>query len=374
MANSRHQTTTTVWSTPQTEAQKNYFSRMGGFRRLLTVGITIFIALCIALDLAGAISLSEATIGRVTDNVFILKGIPFILLNALHIIGRKALETHLYYKWDTDPQTNLSLAYAIVPYAAILVLGIFGSQQYFSGFVTPVEEKDKSSIDSRVAGLKEAAKSDYNAAINAANAAFDASKKAANASANADIASQNKRRKKTAGDIAVINKEIRKINAEKDAKIAKAEEVKAADIAAAAAAQKMAFDAANNEHQSGISAANSHNEKELSRFDSEKAKANSFSYYINIIVLLLTIMLIRQKVYIDTKSGIFPIRQYTELDAHGGVLAQAQSVFSDIFSLNMLNMLSAIHRAGVPKEVKTFDGKVVFTQEGKTKDEEKGAF
>lgn len=371
-----HQTTTTIWSKPTTEKEIQYFSRMAGFRRLMVWAINVLIVLCMFLDFAGVLSLSKSTIGLVTDNQIILYGIPILLLIVLHAIARKALETYLYYKWDKDPETNISPAYFIVTYLAILLMGLFGSINLFTGFVKPVSEKDKGLIDTRVKGLKDEAKSDYDAAINAANAAFDSAKKAANSTANAAIAAQNKRRQKTPGDRAVVAKAIKNINAEKDAAIAKAESEKAAAISEASSAQNAAFEVANNEHTAGIKETDTHNQNEKNRYSSEEKKAHGFAYLINVLVLLITIMMIRQKVKIDALSGIFPIRSYTDLDAHGGVLAQAATVFTDIFNLQALNLLSNIHRAGVPKQVNTFDGQILFKQTGKEsgKDEEKGAF
>ena len=359
-----HQTTTTVWSQPTSTAQKNYFSRMAGFRRTLTWVTVIFIGICIALDLSGAFALSAETIGRVTGIEWIIKGVPIALLTGLHIVAKKALETHFYYKWDTDPQTNLHPAFFVLPYAVIVGIGIYGSVTLFKGFVAPVTAKDNTAADMRMSQLKNAADAEYDRSKASLEETYTTKVNAANREANAAIASQQKHRQKTAGDRAVIAREIRKIEAARGEQLAKAENYKAQQLEVYENGRRTAQEKADQDHQYETTGIKQHNEKESTRFESETASSKRFAYIINLVFLILTIMLIIQKVRIDTKSGIFPIRQYTELDAHGGWISQAQTVFSDIFNLRMTQMLSAIHKVGAPKEVKTYDGSVLFKREG----------
>ena len=359
-----HQTTTTVWSQPQTAEQKNYFSRMAGFRRTLTWVTLIFIGICIALDLSGAFALSAETIGRVISNEWIIKGVPVALLAGLHIVAKKALETHFYYKWDNDPQTNLHPAFFVLPYLVIVAIGIFGSITLFQGFVAPVQAKDNTAADQRLAERKSGADNAYNASKTSLEETYKSKVNAANSSANAAIAAQNKRRQKTAADRAVVAREIRKIEAKRQENLAAAEAYKAQQLEAYETTRNSAYAKADEDHQYETTGIKTHNEKETNRFEAETADSKRFAYAINFVFLILTIMLIVQKVRIDTKSGIFPIRQYTELDAHGGWISQAQTVFSDIFNLRMTQMLSAIHKVGAPKEVRTYNGQVLFKREG----------
>ena len=359
-----HQTTTTVWSQPATTEQKNYFSRMAGFRRTLTWVTVIFIGICIALDLSGAFALSAETIGRVTAVEWIVKGVPIALLTGLHIVAKKALETHFYYKWDADPQTNLHPVFFVLPYTVIIGIGIYGSITLFKGFVAPVAAQNSTTADTRLSSRKSSADNTYDNSKKSLEETYKSKINAANQAANAAVAAQQKRRQQTPADRAVIAREIRKIEVGRQEKLAAAEVYKADGLQKHEAARNDAYAQADEDHHYETTGIKQHNEKENTRFEAETADSKKFAYAINLVFLILTIMLIIQKVRIDTKSGIFPIRQYTELDAHGGWISQAQTVFSDIFNLRMTQMLSAIHKVGAPKEVKTYDGSVLFKREG----------
>ena len=138
---------TTVWTQPQTDDQRRYYSKHAAEKRVFGWITTL-------LQTAhGAIAFAAWT----AIYLWVFKNIPFMLptapflaggtLVALHILFRTTWQTYWYDKLDNDPNTDSPVWVPLAIIVLLLGAEVQGASKYLEAQVAPVAEKTTEQTD-----------------------------------------------------------------------------------------------------------------------------------------------------------------------------------------------------------------------------------
>ena len=138
---------TTVWTQPQTDEQRRYYSKHAAEKRVFGWITTL-------LQTAhGAIAFAAWT----AIYLWVFKNIPFMLptapflaggtLVALHILFRTTWQTYWYDKLDDDPNTDSPVWVPLAIIVLLLGAEVQGASKYLEAQVAPVAEKTTEQTD-----------------------------------------------------------------------------------------------------------------------------------------------------------------------------------------------------------------------------------
>lgn len=88
----------------------------------------------------------------------------------------------------------------------------------------------------------------------------------------------------------------------------------------------------------------SNNTKTDTEYQLKMKMANGLSGLFSIVCFAIFLWCGYKKVYIKAKSGIFPVREFTDMDTYGGNLEKSKLVLSDIFNRYIHHRLFRMHR------------------------------
>lgn len=351
---------TTMWTQPETDEQKKFFSKHAAKRRVYGIVMTVLQFLHAVLALTAWTAIISWAVSRFTDNQYIIFFLSAVALLVLHLLFRTTWSTYWYDRMDEDEETDSTI---FIP-ASIILLLLFSE---YRGAKVFLESKVEKATETHIS----VASTEFTPAMNAVDAAETAAKKrvrdavtekiaAVESPYTASIAVWNRKRAKDETERGYIRSNVRSLetqraNASLPYRNALADSM--LSITNRYAAQRVRLEGFKSAKEQGIQ---NKNVQEVQRETTERSEAGTYAWLISIVLLFLISILGYAQVRINVKSGILPLRNYTVLDAHGSVVERIWTAISDAFNRRSLQFSVWLHRQLSPKDVlRTFDGTVV---------------
>lgn len=345
---------TTVWTQPQSDEQRRYYSKHAAEKRVFGIIATVF------QGAHGFIAFAAWT----AIFTWVLKVVPLLLplapflagftLIALHVLFRTTWQTYWYDRLDDDPNTDSPVWVPAVILALLLFAEVQGAKQYLSNQVKPPEQQGTEQIDAyhatTIASIEQGHRNEVaniEAVYKAKIAPLDRQIYAARRSASST--DDDAARRSARSRVASLQSQRDQVLAEKAAALEKA-------LTQATALKTSEY----NRKGKAVSAVDEHNAREQSRFQADLGNVDSYAWILSVSLLLLIAGLSYRGVRINVKSGIIPLRNYTVLDAHGSIPERIWTAIADAFNRRSLQFAVFLHRMLSPrKAITSFDGTVV---------------
>lgn len=357
---SKQQTSTTMWTTPSTPEEENYYSKHAPKRKVYSVITTVLQLAHIALAYFAWAGIFTWGLGNMSLHPIIIPLLALGVLIALHTLFRTNWSIFWYDRLDDDPNTDSS------PWIAIIILGLLlfteqqGARLYLEAQVKPAEIVTTTNADSihqiNLSALTATFERDKQNIYDLANQKIRAS----TLTLENKIKTLKRRRAKSDAERRHINNQIIALEAQRIKILEGIEQERSANLQGALLAYNSQKANAATVHSAEANRIVSGNTDEAQRYKAEMANVSKYSWIISIALLSIIAALIYAMVRINVKSGILPRRTYTILDAHGSPFDRIYTAISDALNRRWLQLATAIHRSLSPKGALTsFDGTVV---------------
>jgi len=336
------------WTTPTTDEQRRYFSKFSAVLATLSVSRRAIQLLWMLVAAAAmAFILHEAANRFMTLPYSICFVVALVVSAVLHRLLSATTKAHYFDKWDTDPLTNSSLLAPAIIALFLVALEYKALSGYFVYKIPiPTEITDSSEMDysqlvaaseNRYSAEKQRITDNYNE--RAALVSPTLSKRLESYQA-------QKKRAKTTADrdylkamIAKTENEIEQNSRLRDLRLATDGQL--STLLTDHQAELKRLESKRDKTSQTIEAKNT---EAVTNYQDATLSANGYAGIISIVCLVFFFLFIRQEVRIKTKSGIFPVRQFSDLDAHGNALEKAGHVLSDIFKRSLHQTIYGYHR------------------------------
>ena len=316
---------TTVYTTPSTPEQRRYYSIHGGKRgkykaaRIITQFVWGLLAV-VGLDAILSTLLSTIPYIRVVS-----LPISAFLVFTFHALMAETGATFWYDRADdkdgdgnTKDEADSSPLVPIVLLIALVAADFYGARQWQYNNIDGAKSFNFTALDSTRDARTATEKAAYDANIASIEKRYTASAATMAASYDAQIRQWNARTVYSDNDRAFVSRNIASISAKKEAAIAKVLAGKEKEITDATNRYNRKVDAIAADHQEVKGKGNAFEQAEQARVEAEKQAAHKKSYYISILLAVIFLLTQYAEIRINCKSGIFPVRHYTALHAHGG--------------------------------------------------------
>jgi len=342
-------TSTTMWTQPQTDEQKRYYSKHSPKRKVYGWIMTLLQTAHGFLSFAAWTSIYLWVFAKVPELLFLAPILSISTLFALHILFRTTWDTFWYDRLDDDPNTDSSVFMPLAIIALLLFAEVNGARQYLSAQVKPIERMATTEVDNSHHTTIAAAESSYDRDKKEINSIYKEKERAAAAPFNRQINAMAARGEKTG---AVQSQRDKAVNAIRQQK---------ADALQAAFQQYTSRKSATEARtQANLTTIDNHNASEAARYTEELGSVGTYAWVLSVALLSLIAGLGYVRVRINVKSGILPLRNYTVLDAHGSVIERFATAFGDSFNRRSLQLAVWFHKALSPKKaITSFDGTIV---------------
>lgn len=351
---------TTVWSQPNSEQQKKYYSKHAAEKRVFSWISAVLQGAHGVLAFAAWVAIFGWVLASVPSAYFLVPTLACLVLFALHVLLRTTWQTFWYDRLDDDENTDSPIWVPIVVFALLLLCEQQGASMFLAAKVKAPEKQGTeavekahgevvTAIDAAYTAKKTEISALYNQRIAVVTRSYDAKIRAA-------------RRKSATDDSAkrAVNNHVASLNAQKEAEVAPIALKKADALEAAFNQSESRHGSESGRRQAAVTSIDNNNAEEVSRYRNEMGNVGKYSWIISLSLLGLIGGLLYRIVKINVESGILPLRNYTILDAHGSVAERIFTAFSDAFNRRGLQFAVAIHRWLSPhKAITSFDGTVI---------------
>lgn len=349
---------TTVWSTPQTDEQRRYYSKHAAERRVYGTITTVFQFIHGALAVAAWATIFMWVFSRIPVLIPFAPVLAIISLMTLHVLFRTTWETYWYDKLDQDPKTDSPVWVPALIILLLLGTEIYGTRQFLAGQIKPPQTKSVAAHEESMSNELKRLEDSYNLAISRISATYGEKEKATTLPYDRKL--RKLRSQMTEGNTSYIKSQIAQTESAKQNALSPIASAKAAAQERALQSLEDAKKAAETRRDEQVASIDDLNALEASRYISETGSVNTYAWAISLFLLALICGLSYRTVRINVVSGILPIRTYTELDAHGSIPERIWTALSDAFNRRSLQLAVWIHRVLSPKKaITSFDGTVV---------------
>jgi hypothetical protein len=353
---------TTMWSKPATPQQQAYYSKHSPKLKVFAWAVTVKQIAHVLLALGAWTQIYEWATQSVPFLQFLAIPISLLIVYTLHKIFEVTWETFWYDKLDDNDKTDSSI---VLPLLILIVLVLSekqGAQMFLEGKVKPASYKDDKEL-SQSSSNQIAQEVQLNAAALAAiDAAYKPLLSAKSSKYDSEIAAWQRRPVISDNDAVFIKRNVSAFEKKKQAALAELNAKKAAEIMSQNAAHQDALAKIKARTSTLLARIDDSNADETSRLESDLKAVRVSSWLISLFLVIGIAGLMYAQVAINVNSGILPIREFTDLDAHGSVLSQLAMVIGDIYKRRGVALASWIHEKGSPKSVRTIDGSVKIVE------------
>lgn len=351
---------TTVWTQPQTEEQRRYYSKHAAEKRVFGWITTIF------QGAHGFIAFAAWT----GIYIWLFQRIPFLIpvapflsgatLMALHVLFRTTWQTFWYDKLDNDPNTDSPIWVPLIIIIVLLAAEIRGFQEFLTGQIKPAEKQGTEQVHSEHATTVASLEQSYRNDCAAISATYKEKERASTLTYERQIRSARNRSADTPEERRERANRIAALERQRDQALAPVLSAKAAALEQALTAYNTSKNAATTRRDQAVAHIDTQNHGEDTRVQSERANVNTYAWVLSVALLLLIAGLSYRTVRINVKSGIIPLRNYTVLDAHGSIPERIWTAITDALNRRSLQFAVWLHRLFSPKDaITSFDGTVV---------------
>jgi hypothetical protein len=357
-----NQKSTTVYSVPTTPEEQRYYSKHSPKRKVYGIAQFFFQIAHIALAFSAWSAIFTYALENFGSSPIISGLLAAVTLFVLHLIFRTTWESYWYDKLDNDPNTDSSPILPVVIILLLLITEQQGAAIIFKGAVKKEQHKDAAPVvegtNAEINSLRQLF-AETEKQINAKYAPIIAAK---TAKIDARIGEAQRRTAISDNDIAYKRRTIASLKASRAEAVSAIEMQKAAEIATAAEKKDNAIANIQSRKEAGLATITEYNNRETTRYQSEVSQAGGLAWLVSTVLILIICILGYAKVRINVKSGILPIRTFTELDQHGGVFELIGVAVGDAFKRRATQYTTLLHRKLSPSEsITTIDGTVITT-------------
>ena len=354
-----------LYTQPSTEEQRRYYSKHSGKLGVYVTGrrvIQYLLWLPIAsFALAHLLHQGLAHIAPVmTLNLWLCICAPAMFI--AHRLLSQTFKTHFYDKWDDNPSTDSSLVTPLIIGALLVVLEYKALATYMTGAVERPVAMDFAPVDAAHNARIDRAKADYEEAKRTVREDFEAQKRLASPKDVAELERIAATKPATLAERDYLKSRAAELQRkiEGNPRAARITRAMADSLASMQEAHMGYLAAMTSRREKAVAGVDVLNAKKEAQYATDLMDARHYAGVISAICFLLFAILARAEVRIKTRSGIFPIRQFNDLRAHGDSAEKINLAFADIFDRWMHVAATAIHSAGSKGagELRGFDGRI----------------
>lgn len=359
-----------LYTQPSTDEQRRYYSKHSGKLGVYVTGrrvIQYLLWLPIA-TFALAHLLFESLVHiapAMSMNIWLVVCAPVMFI--AHRLLSQTFKTHFYDKWDDNPSTDSSLVTPLIIGCLLVALEYKALSIYMTGAVEKPVAMDFAPVDAAHNSRIDRAKADYEEAKKTVREDFEAQKRLASPKDVAELERIAATKPATLAERDYLKARAAELQRkiESNPKAAKITRSMADSLASMQAAHMGYLASMTARREKAVAGVDELNAKKEAQYSTDLMDARHYAGFISAICFLLFAILARAEVRIKTRSGIFPIRQFNDLRAHGDTAEKFNLAFSDIFDRNMHKLATAVHSLGSKNagELRSFDGRL-FMQNG----------
>lgn len=349
---SQTRSSTVAWSSPSTPEQQAYYSRHAKKRATYGWVQSGLHVLHSVISFGAWYMLVEAGIGRYYYSPILFAGLSVAALLILHPLLATTWQTFFYDKFDNDSRTDSSIWIPVAIAALLLFTEYQGAQRLLVARVQPPATTAPTAYDADEAGSVRTVEDAKKSALADAAGVYEAKRQAIVATANAQVAKAQRRK---AGW-----KQVAAIHADRDVKLATLKTEEATARQGIVDKHTKAADDHRARFTTLRSDADTKTRAAQQQYENELAATGSYAWIISLGVLGLILGLGYARVRINVRSGILPVYNFTELDAHGGAAQRIGVALRDALNRQTMRLAVWLHRTLSPnKAIEDFDGTVI---------------
>jgi uncharacterized membrane protein YwzB len=310
---------------PATAAQHAYYSRHGHKIQKYANARTVIKWCWFALAAIGF----QAIISTMLSQVPYILPISVVLATLLSFFLHDLLEASsitavfgLYDDKDGDgdnkDKADLSIIFPIMLGLGLLAADYWGSKTFLEKRIAPPTLADRTAITSTHSAETDRETTRYQQAKRDIQTSFDRQRNAARAYAQAKIRGWNARPVISDNDRAFVRRGIADAQAEEAKTQRRISEQEAKEMATAKQEYDQGIARLQGQHDDNIARADRSDESEFQRLAEEKGMARKNSWLLSLFFLICYAFCVANQIGIMARCGIFPIREFSELDANGG--------------------------------------------------------
>lgn len=358
---------TTVYTRPATDAQITYFSRHGGKKNLYHS----------ARQIVRVVWLIIATVGLRAVLLSIAPGLPnfetiswvvaLVVVAALHNLLEEVTKTFWFDRFDdkdgdgnTRDAADSSPILPLIICVGLIAADFLGARTYLYSSIAPAQTADRAALTDEKKSALAQERTDYEKRAAEIEQRFEAKKRAAAAAAAAEVRQWNSKQIFSDNDRAWVARGIAAANNRRDAAFARLDAARGEELSAARSDFETAKKKIETRADLAEARADDHDSREMSRVLNEQQAAHQFSWLISLFLAVLYMAFMYAEVRISARSGIFPVRNYTALDAHGGFFEKLWKwVVVDVWQRFSHNFMVQAHERLAVRNLADFDGHLI---------------
>lgn len=351
-----------MYTVPTTPEEQRYFSKHSIKRKVYGIAQFILQNAHIALALGAWTAIYLHALRSFPTIQWLVIPLALLSLGVLHLVYKTTSDAYFYDRLDNDPNTDSSPVIPLVILIILLVTEQHGASMLFKNAVQKADSKDDSHIVASTSAEVAEQKKLYSETVAEINAKYAPLLSAKSAKYDAEIAAWSRKATISDNDVAFKNRNVAQWKSKRADALAQLESAKAAEIAKAGDIKTANIQKITERKDHAITSVLAHNDKEQQRYSIETDQAGSMAWLVSSVLIILISALGYARVRINVKSGILPIRTFTELDQHGGLFELISLAIGDAFKRRATQYTTALHRKLSPSEpITTIDGTVITT-------------
>lgn len=355
------QTSVSRWTKPTSEAQTSYFSTHAPKLRVYGLVQTAIQVIWAAVSFVACKSLFDEVFSHIPALLWLSDYLSAFALIVLHVLLRTTYQTYWFDKLDDRTETDSSIILPLLIMAALVWLDYEGAKRFFTSQIEPPKHVSAAPLDSTHQAQTARLDVEYQAQKAEIESVFDGKEAAAVSALDAQIKRLERTRPIDEKDAAFIARKLNKLHRQRDDKTAPVEQAKADSIAAVYTSHQNRLARLDARRETLLAKVDSLNANEDARHQSDLASVDGNAWYLSLFFMLIFALLGYASVRINVKSGILPVRQYTDLDQHGSPLHKIWLAISDGGKRQLHRFAVWLHEAltADAKELTDFDGRVI---------------
>lgn len=355
-----------LYTKPATDAQKQYYSRFAGVLAMHVITARV-IQYLIWLPIAtvALTVLIQQTLAKFFEIPFyLLFGLSFLVIFFLHRLMSAGYKAHLFNRWDNDPDTNSSLWLYI--FIGIVLAGLEWktTANFFQSNITPPAVLQVGELEAPRQGRHTYEQEQYELRKKAIEDNAARQEEMIAAPTLYEIKRLERTKARTTEDRTWKRTRLANLQnkLESDPRIIQLRQNTAARLDTLLVAYQATVNRIEADHQAEVNTYQQENAEAIAAYKSQRGAANRYAGFVSIFSLGIFLVCRYWQVRIMTRSGIFPLRQFTDLSAHGGTWEKGYLAISDVFTRMLHKFFYAIHKSGseTAGELRGFDGQVIM--------------
>ncbi len=362
------------WTSPQTVEQKAYYSNFAGLLgTLATTRRATQYLLWLPVAAAALANLAhDAIVHYIALPYLLVMLVCLVVVFMLHRLLSSSAQAHYFDKWDGDPLTNSTI---LLPLVIGLFLGFMEYKATASFFVSKVDKP---------AEITDGSEDDYKTLTAEAESRYSVEKQritdnyserqqlaAPTLFSNLEDYTAQKKRARNTADRDYLNTLIARTNKaiNNNPTLSRLRAQEAEELAALLTTHNEEMKRLGSKRDGTAKTVAEKNAAAVAAYQTDTRKANSIAGSISVFCLVVFWFCIYKEVRIKTKSGIFPIRTFTELETHGNAYEKALHVIGDVLARTLHQSIYGYHRRSIKSmgDLKELNGDVAMKPHDYTK-------